>query len=267
MRCFHLRNGVVHLLIKDLGYFARAYITILKYRLDRIKERILRAVSPNGLFIDYLRKKGATVGEGTMFFGFVEIDMTRPFLIEIGKNCVLTDGVRILTHGFDWQVLKNLYHEVLGSSGKVVIEDNVFVGRDSIILKGVRIGKNTIIGAASVVTHNIPPNSVAVGNPCKVKMGISEYYEKRKKKYIEEAKLYALEIYKKTNRIPRPEEFGEEFPLFLKRDVDWGEFPIEMRWRLGNDLAHFLKSKPVYSTFEDFLIDSGIPSCKVKRDK
>jgi acetyltransferase-like isoleucine patch superfamily enzyme len=252
-------------LIKNLGYLARAYITIFNYRLNRIKELILRAVSPNGLYIDFLRKKGATIGEGTMFFGSVEIDMTRPFLIEIGKNCVLTDGVRVLTHGFDWQVLKSLYHEMLSSSGKVVIEDNVFLGRDCIVLKGVRIGKNTIIGAASVVTHDIPSDSVAVGNPCRVKMSISDYYKKRKRKYIEEARLYAFEIYRKTHRIPKIEEFGEEFPLFLKRDAEWGNLPIEMRWRLGNDLAYFLKSKPIYSSFEDFLIDSGIPKSIVKQ--
>jgi len=252
-------------LIKHLGYVTRPYVKSVTDRLDRIKALILRTVSPNGLFIDFLRKKGATVGEGTMFFGSVEIDMTRPCLIEIGKNCVLTDGVRVLTHGFDWVVLKNKYHEVLGSSGKVVIEDNVFIGNDSIVLKGVRIGKNTIIGAGSLVTHNIPSNSVAMGHPCKVKMSISEYYEKRKREYIEEAKLYAFEIYRKTKRIPKPEDFGEEFPLFLQRDVSWENLPIEMRWRIGNDLNYFLESKPVYASFEDFLIDSGIPQSKAKR--
>lgn len=252
-------------MIKFIKYLTRPYIKGLTNSVDRIKERILRTVSPNKLFIDFLRKKGATIGEGTRFFGSVHVDMTRPSLIEIGKNCVLTDGVRVLTHGFDWVTLKNIYKEVLSSSGKVVIEDNVFVGINSIILKGVRIGKNTIIGAASLVTHNIPPNSVAVGSPCKVKMSISDYYEKRKRKYVEEAKLYAFEIYRKTKRIPKIEDFGEEFPLFLNRDVDWDNLPVEMRWRVGNDLDYFLKSKPVYASFNDFLIASGIPQDKVKQ--
>ena len=259
--------AVSHSLMKHLGYLIRPYFKSVTDRLDRIKERILRSVSPNGLFINFLRKKGVTVGEGTMFFGSVEIDLTRPCLIEIGKNCVLTDGVRLLTHGFEWVVLKNIYHEVLASSGKIVIEDNVFIGNNSMILKGVRIGKNTIIGAASLVTHNIPPNSVAMGSPCKVKMSISEYYEKRKIEYIKEAKLYALEIYRKTKQIPKLEDFGEEFPLFLKRDVDWEDLPIEMRWRVGNDLDYFLKSKPVYSSFEDFLTSSGIPQSKEKHQQ
>jgi acetyltransferase-like isoleucine patch superfamily enzyme len=225
-------------------------------RLNGIIEGILKRLS-NGLFLSSLRKRGASIGEGTRFFGSVEIDMTRPCLIEIGKNCVFTNGVRVLTHGYDWVVLKELYGEMLCSSGKVVIEDNVFIGTGSTILKGVRIGKNTIIGAGSVVTKDIRPNSVAVGNPCKVKMSIAEYYKIRKRKYIEEAKLYALEIYRKTKKIPKRDDFWEEFPLFLKRDEDWGGLPVEAQ--LGNAIANFLKSKPLYASFEDFLLDSGIP--------
>jgi len=251
-------------LTNSFTYSIKPYTRIVAKGLERIRKLILKTISPNGLFIDFLRMKGAKIGEGTMFFGSVDVDMTRPYLIEIGKNCVFTDGVKILTHGFDWVVLKNLYHEVLGSSRKVVIGDNVFIGTDSIILRGVRIGDNTIIGAGSLVTRDIPPNSVAIGRPCAVLMSISEYYEKRKRLQVEEAKLCALEIYRKTKRIPRIDELYEEFPLFLKRDVDWKDLPVEMRWKVGNHLDHFLESKPLYASFEDFLIDSGIPSQIVK---
>lgn len=51
---------------------------------------------------------------------------------------------------------------------KIVIEDDVLIGTRCIILKGVTIGARSIIGSGSVVTHDIPPDSIAAGNPCKI---------------------------------------------------------------------------------------------------
>lgn len=50
----------------------------------------------------------------------------------------------------------------------VIIEENVFIGTNVIVLKGVKIGKNSVIGAGSIVTHDIPANVIAAGNPCKI---------------------------------------------------------------------------------------------------
>ena len=64
----------------------------------------------------------------------------------------------------------------------IVIGDNVWVGGNVVILGGVTIGDNVVIGAGSVVTKDIPPNSLAVGNPCKVLREISaqdrDYYQR-----------------------------------------------------------------------------------------
>ena len=64
----------------------------------------------------------------------------------------------------------------------VRIGSNVWIGAGAILLPGVTIGENSVIGAGSVVTHDIPPNVVAVGNPCRVLREISdrdrEYYYK-----------------------------------------------------------------------------------------
>jgi acetyltransferase-like isoleucine patch superfamily enzyme len=54
------------------------------------------------------------------------------------------------------------------SAKPVIIEDNVFIGACAIILKGVTIGKNSIIGAGSVVVSNVPKNVIVAGNPAKV---------------------------------------------------------------------------------------------------
>ena len=55
-----------------------------------------------------------------------------------------------------------------GKNRPVVIEDNVWLGMNVVVLKGVHIGKNSLIGANSVVTKDIPANVIAVGNPCRV---------------------------------------------------------------------------------------------------
>lgn len=214
-----------------------------------------------GLFVPYIRKKGVAVGEGSAFMGIPIIDLTRPYLIEIGKSCVFSADVTLLTHGYDFCVLREKYGEVIGSSGKVVIEDNVFVGARTVILKGTRIGKNSIIGAGSIVTHDIPANSVAAGNPCKVIMTLDQYYEKRKKLYVEEAKAYALEIYRKTGRIPRRKDFLDEFPLFLDRSE---KLDLLDQNHLGSAITKFQATKPTYGSLEEFLIAAGIPPSVIK---
>lgn len=145
-------------------------------------------------YVEYLRSLGMTIGENTIIYTPTkcEIDTTRPWMIDIGNNVQITEGVTILTHGYDWSVLKGKYGDVLGSAGRVRIGDNVFIGMNSTILKGVEIGDNVVIGAGSVVTKSIPSDSVAVGNPCRVIGDIDSYLEKRRATQVDEAAdLYA----------------------------------------------------------------------------
>ena len=86
-------------------------------------------------------------------------------MIEIGNDVKITEGVTLLLHGCDWSVLQNVYGKNFGSTGKVKIRNNVFIGMKSTILKSVEIGDNVIIGANNLVNKNIPPNVVVAGNP------------------------------------------------------------------------------------------------------
>lgn len=88
--------------------------------------------------------------------------------IIIGKNAVI--GANVLITDFDWHAINAVARNKGESSESrpVVISDNVFIGTSAMILKGVHIGENSVIGANSVVTGNIPANVIAAGNPCKI---------------------------------------------------------------------------------------------------
>lgn len=154
-----------------------------------IKKLIYREKYNSETYVDFLRKQGAKIGERVNIYAPNKtiIDMTRPWLLDIGDDVQITEEVTILTHGYDWSVLKGVYGEVLGSSGGVKIGNNVFIGMKTTILKGVHVGNNVIIGANSLVNKDIPDNCVVAGNPAKVIMTLEQYYEKRKKAQLEEA--------------------------------------------------------------------------------
>lgn len=70
-------------------------------------------------YINYLRKLGMVIGDRTVIFDPRTniIDETRPWMIKMGNDVQITAGVTILTHGYDWSVLKGVYGEILGSGG------------------------------------------------------------------------------------------------------------------------------------------------------
>lgn len=86
--------------------------------------------------------------------------------VVIGNNVLIAPNVQIYsaTHPTDYRVRL----QELEMAYPITIEDNVWIGGGVIICPGVTIGKNSVIGAGSVVVNDIPANSVAVGNPCKV---------------------------------------------------------------------------------------------------
>lgn len=103
-------------------------------------------------------------------------------MIELGKGVTISSEVSFLTH--DWAlntVIKSMgisYTGILGRHKKIIIENNVFIGRGAIILPGVQIGEGSIIGAGSVVRGKIPKFALAIGNPCEVIGDTRDYVNK-----------------------------------------------------------------------------------------
>ena len=228
-------------------------------RLKQIaKKLILGHKSSPEDYADYCRALGMHIGERSRVYepSKTFLDETRPYMINIGDDVVITRGVTILTHGYDWCVLARMNDTVLGSAGEVVIGNNVFIGMNTMILKGVHIGSNVVIGANSLVNKDVPDNCVVAGNPAKVVMSIEEYGKRR----VAVQKKEAFEVYRtyveRFGKEPPMEIFDEFFWLFYRRGDELPEcFKKQMRHRgrFEETLANFKGSSPEFDGFEEFL--------------
>lgn len=103
---------------------------------------------------------GMQVGKNFKRLNGVILDPGHCWLIEIGNNVTMAPRVHVLCHDASTKAFLN-YTKI----GRVSIGDNVFFGAESIVLPGVTIDSNVVIGANSTITRYIPENSVAVGSP------------------------------------------------------------------------------------------------------
>ena len=151
--------------------------------MKKIKRVVKKAYIKLWYFINpikSIRMRGTKVGEGCSFMGCPNFG-SEPYLIEIGNDVRCSFDVCFITHEGGHWVFRNKEKykgKHLFKYGRITIKDNCFIGARTTIMPGVTIGKNCIIGAGSVVTKDIPDNSVAVGVPCKVITDIDSYEEK-----------------------------------------------------------------------------------------
>ena len=120
-----------------------------------------------------LIKRGLKVGENFNRQQGCFIDPTHCWLIEIGNN--VTMSIRVVLMAHDASTKNSLGYTKIG---KIKIKDTVFLGANTIVLPNVTIGENSVIGANSVVTKDVQPNSVVAGNPARVISSIKGYKEK-----------------------------------------------------------------------------------------
>lgn len=127
-----------------------------------------------------LRAMGMHIGHDVNLPASTWIDTSHCFLISIGDHCGFGPECLILAH--DAQM-----DEYLDAAriGRVVIHESCHIGARSTILAGVEIGPRTVVGANSVVSRSLPPDTVCAGNPARVICSLDEYLAKHRKRLAE----------------------------------------------------------------------------------
>ena len=144
-----------------------------------IKYQLLKKEKSN---LEMFLEGGGKIGKNCSIFPDVFFG-SEPYLITIGDNVRITYGVKFATHdGGVWTLRKSGKLPDADVFGQIKIGDNTNIGWNAIILPGVTVGNNCVIGAGAVVTKDIPDNSVAAGVPAKVIETLDEYCEKVKTK-------------------------------------------------------------------------------------
>jgi acetyltransferase-like isoleucine patch superfamily enzyme len=117
-----------------------------------------------------LRQQGASIGVNVFFGPDVYIEADFASLLTIEDGVVLARGVSILLHD-------SSLNNILGTPvkfGRVTLRRNCYIGANTTILCGVEIGERALVGAASLVTHDIPADMLAYGHPARIAGTVQE---------------------------------------------------------------------------------------------
>jgi maltose O-acetyltransferase len=125
--------------------------------------------------VDALKRRGLMAGRNLNIMRGAMIDPSHCGLITIGDDVTISRNAIVLAHDASTKV-----HLGYTRIGKVDIGDRVFIGAAAVVLPGVRIGSDVVVGAGSVVTHDIPDGMVACGNPARCLTPLDDWVERRR---------------------------------------------------------------------------------------
>ena len=238
---------------------------------DLVRKLVYKEKRSSEAYVEHLRKIGMKIGKDVTIYAPMKsvIDECYPWLTTIGDHVRITQGVVILNHDYGWSVLKTMPTSgdcaegaIFGASGRVTIGDNVFIGMNAVITRGVTIGSNVIIGTGSVVTKDCADNGVYAGNPARRIMGIEEYYAKRRDAQLAEAKELAQRYAERFGKRPEPEVFHEFFMLFADEKAvrENPTFRDKMTQCQNPEASYeYIRNHPpVFASYADFMEWCGL---------
>lgn len=113
------------------------------------------------------KKSQIFIGDGTRINNGVSI-IAEHTSVTIGRRCFIGVNVEILDSDFHGLLVSQRTKSLPEWAAPVVVEDDVFIGSHVRILKGVRIGRGAVIASASVVTRDVPANTIVGGSPARI---------------------------------------------------------------------------------------------------
>lgn len=124
---------------------------------------------------EHFRKQGAKIGENCRIAVYTLGN--QPYLVSIGNHVFIAQGAIFHTHdGGTWICEEEIPD--IAVYGKIIVENNCLIGAKSHLLPNITIGRNSIIGAGSVIISDVPPDSIVMGIPARVVGSSLKYREK-----------------------------------------------------------------------------------------
>lgn len=168
--------------------------------INKIKNLLFPKRDPRD--VSRFRDYGVRIGDGCEIYENVSFG-SEPYLVTIGNHVRITAGVKFITHdGGVWVVREMMNMSDIDKFGAITIGNNVHIGMNSIIMPGVSIGDNCIIGCGAVVTKNVPPYEIWGGVPARKIKTVAEYFQQHehafehtKQMNSDEKKAYLIKKY------------------------------------------------------------------------
>ena len=138
----------------------------------------IKKMTNDQMRIERFRSLGMQIGEGTDIYSD-SIMSAEPYLVDIGKDCIISTGVMFATHDASAKYYIDGASDIFG---RIKIGNNCFIGMGTIMLPGTEIGDNCIVGAGSVVTKKYNVSGMVIaGNPAKCICSLEELKQKNEK--------------------------------------------------------------------------------------
>ncbi|MEE4278702.1 MAG: acyltransferase [Halieaceae bacterium] len=156
----------------------RRLVRRIALRTGRLHRLYVKLCSPDGLeYARYLQRWGNYRHIGNDCSIPTYANVSNPYLTSLGNNVRLSQCT-IFGHDGSVNMIRRVYGKPVDKVGAVRLLDNVFIGHGAIVLPGVTVGPNAIVGAGAVVSRDVPADSIVAGNPARVVGKLSDYAEK-----------------------------------------------------------------------------------------